>query len=84
MDEPNRKRPYLKNLQLPLRLQVGDLVKVHNGLQSFWIEITEPRLWRLQGKIKSEIVHSDDDNQKGDIISFQPCNILELWMEGDD
>ena len=84
MDESNRKRPYLKSLQLPLRLQVGDLVKVHNGRQILWIEITEPRLWRLQGKIRTEIVHSDDDNQKDDIIFFQPCNILELKMEGDN
>jgi len=84
MDESSREVPNLRNLRLPMRLKVGDYVKLHNGYQSIWVKIISPRLWHLKGEIIREVRESDDGNQKGDIIKFQPCNILDIKMDVDE
>ena len=33
MDESSREVPNLRNLRLPMRLKVGDYVKLHNGYE---------------------------------------------------
>ena len=77
MTYSSRKRPYLRNFELPLNdLEVGDFVKVNDG-QSFWVQITKIHVW-LYGIIHDEIEENEDGNQKGDLIKMNRCNVLDV------
>ena len=59
------------------KMKSGNLVKICNGKERFWVEITEINERYLLGRIDNEIV-SGKDYKKNNIILFEKKNIYDI------
>lgn len=58
------------------KLQAGDLVKVCNDRERFWVQIVSRRGSIFMGRIDNRLLY--DGPNLDDLIEFHECNIYEI------
>lgn len=74
----NKEHPNtIKTPSIDQNLNIGDTVKISNGKERFWVQLTHVKNNNLQGIIKNELL--DETLYKyGDKVNFKTKNIYDI------
>ena len=59
-------------------LKVGNLVKISNNFERFWVKIKEIKELYILGEIDNHLTFNENYDYK-DVIIFEKCNIFEVF-----
>lgn len=68
------------NFYIPMTtsLKIGNLVKIANNFERFWVKIVEIKDLYILGEIDNHLTFNESYDYK-DVIIFEKCNIFEVF-----
>jgi len=63
------------------RLAAGDIVKVSNGDEAFWVQIVSRQDDIFLARVDNNLLFGRVTS--GDLIQFHSCNVYQVWRHGN-